>query len=250
MIQGIDKFKEFFQGYEENYIIIGGLATAMVMNDLGFIFRATKDIDLVVLSNNNEAFLKRVLHFIEEANYKTKQRTDNPSRHNLFRFCDSEDRTYPEQLELFAIHDENSSIASNRHIIPIKTPEFYSYLSAILLDKDYYDLLIKHSTNIEGLHVATAEILIPLKIHAHLNLINTQHHYDNKHIKDIIRLCTVLDGEEKVQLRGRPSIDFKNFLPVFNSFEEDRVKNILKSSQISNVTKKDLLELLKQTYQL
>jgi hypothetical protein len=59
LIQGIDKFKEFFQGYEENYIIIGGLATTMVMNDLGFIFRATKDIDLVVLSNNNEAFLKQ-----------------------------------------------------------------------------------------------------------------------------------------------------------------------------------------------
>lgn len=248
MIPGIEKFKAFFQGFEHDYVIIGGLATAMVMNDLGFVFRATKDVDLVVISINNEAFLKRVLHFIDEAQYKTKQRTNSDTRHNLFRFCDSEDKSYPEQLELFAIHDGDSSIATDQHIIPIETPEFYNYLSAILLDQDYYDLLVQHTTNVEGLHVATAEVLIPLKIHAHLNLMDGEHHYDDKHLKDVIRLCTVLEGEEPIQLTGMPSRDFQKFLPIFEQLDGDRIRNILKSSQITGVTKEDLLMLLKSTY--
>jgi len=248
VIQGIETFKEFFHDFQEDYVIIGGLATAMVMHDLGFIFRATKDIDLVVISTDNEAFLKRILHFIDEANYKTKQRTNHDTKHNLFRFCDSDDKSYPEQLELFAMHQEDSSITTNQYIIPIETPESYNYLSAILLDRDYYNLLTQHTTNIDGLHVATVEVLIPLKIHAHLNLMNGEHHYDGKHLKDIIRLSTLLEGDEKVQLTGMPSKDFKDFLPIFNELEDDRVRNILKSSKLFNFTKEDLLVLLEHTY--
>lgn len=70
------------------------------------------------------------------------------------------------------MHSKDSSIITDKHIIPIKTPEFYDYLSAILLDKDYYNLLKQHTTNVDGLHVATAEVLIILKIHAHLNFKN------------------------------------------------------------------------------
>lgn len=250
MIQGIEKFREFFEGFENDYVIIGGLATAMVMNNLGFVFRATKDVDLVVLSTDNEAFLKRILLFIEEAGYKTKQRTKSDTKHNLFRFCDSEDKSYPEQLELFAIHGEDSSIITDNHIIPIETPEFYDYLSAILLDRNYYNLLKQHTTNVEGLHVATAEVLIPLKIHAHLNLINSTHNYNGKHLKDVIRLCTTLDGEEQVYLTGMPRDDFQKFLPIFDELDEDRVRNVLKSNQIGGVTKQDLLSLLESTYRI
>jgi hypothetical protein len=53
-----------------------------------------------------------------------------------------------------------------------------------LLDKDYFDLLINHTTNMDGLHIATAEVLIPLKIHAHLNLIGGTANYDGKHLND------------------------------------------------------------------
>ena len=171
MIQGITNFTKHFEEYNDDYVVIGGLATAMIMNDLGFVARATKDIDLVVVSNHNEPFIKKLLEFIDIAGYKTKQRTANDLRHNLFRFLDSDDKSYPEQIELFAIHNEDSQIVTDKHIIPIKTPDSYKYLSAILLDTDYFNLLIEHTTNIEGLHVATPEVLIPLKIHAHLNLL-------------------------------------------------------------------------------
>ena len=88
-------FTDYFKNHSEDYVVIGGLATAMVMNDLGFVARATKDIDLVVISKNNEAFIKKLLGFIDIARYKTRQRTDNESRHNLFRFLDSKISSSP-----------------------------------------------------------------------------------------------------------------------------------------------------------
>ena len=49
MVTGIDSFKEWFKGSEEQYAIIGGTACDILMTEEGLDFRATKDIDLVLL---------------------------------------------------------------------------------------------------------------------------------------------------------------------------------------------------------
>lgn len=247
MVQGIDKFREYFKDDTDGYVIIGGLATALIVEDLGFIARATKDIDLVVISKNNEEFIKKFLRFIKQGDYKTKQRTKNDSKRNLFRFLDSEDKDYPEMLELFAIHDENSQIITDGNIIPIETPEFYDYLSAILLDRNYYDLLLKHTSYLNGLHIATTEVLIPLKMHAHINLMESKTNYDEKHLKDVIRLTALLDGES-VELQGNPKEDFIKFLPLIEKVEQDRINNIYKSMNTQSLQKNELIKLLKKTY--
>ena len=133
MIQGIQKFKDYFEDESKNYVIIGGLATALIAEDLGFIARATKDIDLVVISKNNENFIKKLLSFVKEAQYKTKQKTTDDSQRNLFRFFDSEDKIYPEQLELFAIkmigQDKiMQEIENMRYLKTFDKPEYYSRL--------------------------------------------------------------------------------------------------------------------------
>jgi len=248
MTQGIDSFTEYFKEYRGDYVVIGGLATAMIMHDLGFVARATKDIDLVVISKNNETFIKRLLQYINEAGYKTKQRTNDSSKHNLFRFLDSEDKSYPEQIELFAIHDEDSEIVTDSHIIPIETPEYYKYLSAILLDTEYFNLLITHTTEVDGLHIATPEVLIPLKAHAHLNLLEMKHPDAKKHLNDIIRLATLLDDTNKVSLTGIPKEDFTKFIPIIEELDENRVENILKGAGINNVSKELILDTLDSVY--
>ena len=115
MIQGLRTFKEFFKDFQDDYVIIGGLATAMIMNELDFVFRATKDIDMVIISNNNEKFIIKLLDFIDEAGYKTKQRSDNKNKHNLFRFLDSDDKNYPFMIELFAKHSNDSAIMKDNY---------------------------------------------------------------------------------------------------------------------------------------
>ena len=49
MVRGIESFRKWFQGYEEQYAIIGGTACDLLMTDEGLDFRATKDIDLVLI---------------------------------------------------------------------------------------------------------------------------------------------------------------------------------------------------------
>jgi hypothetical protein len=100
------------------------------------------------------------------------------------------------------------------------------------------------------LNEASSEVLIPLKIHAHLNLINGKANYDGKHLRDVIRLCTVLDRENTISLYGEAKEDFLKFIPIFESLEEDKVKTILKSMQINNVSKDELFSLFRMIYKI
>lgn len=217
MIPGIEKFKEYFIKHNTDYVIIGGLATVFALRDYGYLARATKDVDIVVISHENEEFLKQLLKFIQDGEYETKERTDNPDRHNLYRFKNSPYDEFPKQIEIFATHAEDSEIVTDHHIIPIETPEYYDCISAILLDENYFNLLKENTEINDGLRLATAEVLIPLKIHAHINLIeNSNGQYNNKHLEDVIRLLPFLDPDyNSVDLKAQPASDYEKFLPLF-----------------------------------
>lgn len=49
MVNGFAKFKERFQGFENQYVIIGGTACDLIMENEELPFRATKDIDIVLI---------------------------------------------------------------------------------------------------------------------------------------------------------------------------------------------------------
>ncbi len=49
MIRGMESFKSWFQGYEDYYTIIGGTACDLLMSEEGLDFRATKDLDIVLI---------------------------------------------------------------------------------------------------------------------------------------------------------------------------------------------------------
>ena len=55
MVRGIKSFREWFRGYEEQYAIIGGTACDLLMTEEGLDFRATKDIDLVLIIESVDA---------------------------------------------------------------------------------------------------------------------------------------------------------------------------------------------------
>lgn len=43
MVYGLDKFKEAFTEYKEQYVLIGGTACDLIMKEYDSSFRATKD---------------------------------------------------------------------------------------------------------------------------------------------------------------------------------------------------------------
>lgn len=46
---GLDKFKEYFMGYQDQYVLIGGAACDIIFEEQDTAFRATKDLDLVLI---------------------------------------------------------------------------------------------------------------------------------------------------------------------------------------------------------
>ncbi len=73
MVRGIENFREWFRGYEDQYVIIGGTACDLLMTEEGLDFRATKDIDLVlIIEAVNAAFGDRFWKYIIAAGYGTK----------------------------------------------------------------------------------------------------------------------------------------------------------------------------------
>ena len=45
MVTGINTFKEYFAGYENQYVLIGGAACDIIFSNNNASFRATRDLD-------------------------------------------------------------------------------------------------------------------------------------------------------------------------------------------------------------
>ena len=49
MVRGVEIFRSFFKEFTDNYILIGGAACDEHMNEAGLTFRATKDLDIILI---------------------------------------------------------------------------------------------------------------------------------------------------------------------------------------------------------
>jgi len=95
MVHGLDRFQSYFRGFEDQYVIIGGTACDLLMSDEGFDFRATKDIDMVLIMETiTPEFGKRLWRFIIEGGYEHRKRgTDLPQ---FYRFSHPTDPAFPQ----------------------------------------------------------------------------------------------------------------------------------------------------------
>ena len=48
MVKGLDLFRDHFREHKAGYVLIGGAACDLVMEQAGLVFRATKDLDIVL----------------------------------------------------------------------------------------------------------------------------------------------------------------------------------------------------------
>jgi len=67
MVRGLDLFRDYFKDYTDKYILIGGTACDLAMENMGLDFRATKDLDIVlVLEALDVQFVNAFRGFIKE----------------------------------------------------------------------------------------------------------------------------------------------------------------------------------------
>ena len=48
MVRGLDVFRQYFAGHADQFVLIGGTAATLAMEEAGLEFRATKDLDIVL----------------------------------------------------------------------------------------------------------------------------------------------------------------------------------------------------------
>lgn len=73
-MDGLDKFREAFAEYSDNYVVIGGAACDITMSNTVVRPRATHDIDMIVIVENmTEAFANRFWQFVREAGYRPER---------------------------------------------------------------------------------------------------------------------------------------------------------------------------------
>lgn len=187
-MEGLDKFREAFEAYSNNYVIIGGTACDITMTGTAVKPRATHDIDMIVIVEKmNPEYGERFWQFIREAGYRPEKchtKEGETAKYELYRFVDGKNG-YPEMIELLSRHPEILGDPKGLVIEPLPIGEDVSSLSAIILDDDYYHFTIEHSQLTDGIRHADSAALVALKARAYLNLM--QDKADGKHVntKDI-----------------------------------------------------------------
>jgi hypothetical protein len=172
MVKGLEKFKEHFSGFEDNYVIIGGTACDVTLQNTDMRPRATDDIDMIlVIEKMTPEFGQRFWEFIDLGEYTNRQRKrgDKEPVTELFRFIDPKEG-FPVQIELLSRFPEILGEPTGFHLTPIPAGEDTPSLSAILLDEEYYHHTIDSSVIEDGIRIANPLSLLCLKVKAFLNL--------------------------------------------------------------------------------
>jgi hypothetical protein len=199
VVGGLERFRDHFRDHTHQYALIGGSACDLLMEQVGLTFRATKDLDIVLIVEElDSAFARSFWDFIRAGRYGVAQsRTGKPLN---YRFVSPQATDFPSMLEVLSNRPDQIPFSDGVHLTPIPFDGEISSLSAILLREDYYEFLKAGIRIIEGVSVVGPEHLVPLKTRAWLDLKERRaaghdiHSSDiNKHRKDVFRLYRIVD---------------------------------------------------------
>ena len=220
----INSFIEKFKDYADCYTVIGGTACDILMTEAGTDFRATKDIDMILIM---EARYKEFAHifweFIREGGYRFGWK--NSEKAHFYRFTEPRSG-YPAMIELFSREPDYINYIPEG-IIPIHIDEDTSSLSAILLNDDYYKFMLTGRRVVSGISVLDTEHLIPFKMYAWLDLKDKKARGEHvnerdlkKHKYDVFRLLQIARRDNKIETNGIVRENIIRFM------EEIRMENI------------------------
>lgn len=217
MVRGLNVFRERFADFADRYVLIGGAAVEVAMDTAGLDFRVTKDLDIVLhVESLDVEFAHAFWTFIADGRYEFRQKsTGKPT---FYRFHNPEDDSFPFMVELFSVASGLAEPPRDAHLTRIPIAEEVSSLSAIVLDKSYYDFLQRGIRVEQGLSVLAPEYIVPLKARAWIDLAD-RHPLKGKissrdikkHRNDIIRLSQLIAPAERIELPGTIYHDLTEF---------------------------------------
>ena len=249
MVNGFTKFKDKFQGFADQYVVIGGTACDLLMEHENMDFRATKDIDIVLIVEAiSKEFGKVFWEYIKEAGYEHKNKSTGNMQ--FYRFTSPKSREYPYMIELFSKQPDFSLANENALLTPLPIDDEISSLSAILLNDAYYDLLKQGQIFLDGVPVLKTTCLIPFKAKAWLDLTERKakgESVDSKNIKkhknDVFRLGQLITAESNQMLCEYIANDMQRFLSAMEAENIDT-----KALGIRGTDQKNIISMLRHCY--
>jgi len=250
VVKGMEIFKDYFHGFQNQYVLIGGAACDILLNEAGLAFRATKDLDLVLIVEVlTPEFGKRFWDFVMEGGYENRAKSNGAPQ--FYRFDKPKANGFPFMVELFARSD--SIFDSGSHgCRPLHLGDEIASISAILLNNDYYQLLLTGKTVVSDVAVLPHTYLVLFKIKAWLDLTARKaagQQIDDKDIRkhknDVARLTAIFTGGEACLAPASILSDVMLFTEAFEKTPPD-----MKALGLSGVAAKDITEMLKSVYSL
>ncbi|MBQ7834116.1 MAG: hypothetical protein IJ336_11200 [Lachnospiraceae bacterium] len=223
MVVGMESFREKFKDFSDCYTIIGGAACDILMSEVDLSFRATKDIDMIlILEDRNQEFASVFWEYIKEGEYRCGWK--NSEEMHFYRFTEPKEG-YPVQIELFS-KMPGYHLPVQEGIIPIHIDEDVSSLSAILLNDDFYHFMMEGRKVVNDIGILDAEHIIPFKMYAWLDLrrkkLNGEHVNEKdlkKHKNDVFRLLQIVPLGTVVKSKGLVRECIEQFLEEIKSEE-------------------------------
>jgi hypothetical protein len=216
---GVDVFREALGKHEGKFILIGGMAAALQADEVGLEFRPTKDFDVVlVLEALDKTFFDDFWAFVKAGGYSYEK---SNGEKQFYRFRKPTIAGYPAQIELFSRKPDLIDLPENAHLTPIPAGEDASSLSAILLDENYYDCLLRGRIISNGIPVLGAGMMIPFKAKAYLDLDQRKNEGQpvkqkeiDKHRADVFSLQGMLTADTQIDIPNSVKGDLAHFLEM------------------------------------
>lgn len=246
MVDGIESFREAFKDFSDCYTVIGGASCDILMTEQDVEFRATHDIDMIlILEDKKKEYSSVFWKYIKDGGYRCGWKTGDEV--NFYRFTEPK-QGYPSQIELFS-RRQDYHLEVEQGVVSIHINDDTSNLFAILLNDDYYNFMMEGRKVVNDIPVLDAEYLIPFKMYAWLDLTARKAKGEfvkekdlKKHKYDVFRLMSIIDESTKIRLYGLVKEKTAEFL--------EKIKDELLSLESIHAihTKEDSIEILKAIY--
>ena len=223
---GLSHFEAHFRELKDQYVIVGGFATLMLLDrQLPNHGKATHDIDLVLLTSTSAAMAAKIKTYIKEGGYTIQK--GQQDRYQYYRFVEPQAKGYAKEIELFAAEEYGIELDEGQRIIPIDPEEGLYSLSAIMLDREYFDMIKSNIEEIEGIPYSNTLATMLLKMSAEYDLYHKGDDKWKKHRRDILKLTLLLTGEERLVLTGRMIADVTFFKAEVEKLTLKMIKQIV-----------------------
>ena len=257
-VRGLERFLEFFAEWRSSFAVIGGCACSQWCSEEAVRFRSTQDIDMVLLLKAKDPdFFARFWEFIRIGRYELKRRPDDDST-ILFRFeKPGAGGEFPKKIELLTgIPDVE--IPDDIKIVHLSPDDEQYSLSAILLNDDYYNLVVNNgAVTASGMPTVKPDVLALLKAKAHLNLLEEKaagrfisEHDATKHRNDVFQLAYIFRGRYEGELTSGIKSDMARFIEMYeeNNPEWDDILQHLRAFRMEERRPGEIIQVLRSHY--